>query len=61
MQEKRNLWKILVGAILVVVTTNTLPLYLGGGTQANTGLAISLVAIVVGLYLIYTGFFPRSR
>lgn len=60
MEPKRIIWKIVVGAILVVVSVANLPLYMNGSTQANTGLALSILAILGGLYLVYRGFYPKS-
>lgn len=57
---KRVTWKIIVGALIVLVMMSNLPLYLGGGTQANTGLALSVLAILGGLYLVYRGFYPTN-
>ncbi|MGB7207712.1 MAG: hypothetical protein WBD27_03540 [Pyrinomonadaceae bacterium] len=59
-EPKRTVWKIIVGIILVLVMGSNLPLYLGGSTQANAGLAMSIVAIVGGLYLIYRGLYPLN-
>lgn len=61
MDPQRTIWKIVVGAILVVVSVSNLPLYLNGSTQANAGLALSILAILGGLYLVYRGFYPSSR
>ncbi len=58
MEQKRVLWKIVVGAIIVFIMAGNLPLYMGRSTQANTGLAISCLAIIGGLYLIYRGLYP---
>lgn len=57
---KRVTWKIVVGAILVLITGSNLHLYQGGSTQANTGLELSIVAIIGGLYLIYRGLYPPN-
>lgn len=57
---KRVLWKIIVGAILVLVTANNLPMYFGGSTQANAGLAMSVLMTFGGLYLIYRGLYPTT-
>ncbi len=59
-KPKRVWWKIIVGGVLVLVMANNLPLYLGGSTQANTGLALSALAIFGGLYLIYRGAYPPN-
>ena len=59
-EPKRVIWKIVVGIILVLVMASNLPLYLGGSTQANAGLAMSTVAIIGGLYLIYRGLYPHN-
>ena len=58
--SKRVTWKIIVGAILVLVMGSNLPMYMGGSTQANTGLALSVIAILGGLYLIYRGLYPAT-
>ena len=55
------IWKIIVGGILVVVSVANLPLYLGGSPQANGGLAMSILAIAGGLYLVYRGFYPSQK
>ena len=57
---KKVMWKIVVGVILVLVMGSNLPLYLGGSTQANAGLAMSALAILGGLYLIYRGLYPPN-
>ncbi len=61
MVPKRIIWKIVVGVILVVISVMNLPLYLNGSTQANTGLALSFLAIIGGLYLVYRGLYPNPR
>lgn len=60
MESNKKIWKIVVGAILVFVSISNLPLYFGGSTQANTGLVLSGVAFIGGLYLIYRGFYPSK-
>lgn len=60
MESKRKIWKIVVGGILVFVSVSNLPLYSGGSTQANTGLALSGITFIGGLYLIYSGFFSSK-
>ena len=60
-EQNRVTWKIVVGIILVLVMGSNLPMYLGGSTQANTGLALSLLVIFGGLYLIYRGLYPPNR
>lgn len=57
MQQKRVTWKIIFGGMIVFVAVSNLPLYTGGSTQANTGLAMSCLAILGGLYLIYRGLY----
>lgn len=59
--SKRVTWKIVTGAIIVLIMGNNLPLYLNGSTQANTGLALTVLAIVGGLYLIYSGLYPSTK
>ena len=59
--SKKGLWQIIYGAIIVVLMANILPMFLGGSTQAKAGLAMSFLAIIFGLYLIYRGFYPKSR
>ena len=61
MDSKRITWKIVVGGILVVVSVVNLPLYLNGSTQANAGLAMSILAIFGGFYLVYRGFYPDRK
>lgn len=61
MDTKRTIWKIVVGAILVAMSVTNLPLYMNGSTQANAGLAMSILAICGGLYLVYRGFYPNSK
>ena len=60
MNEKKVLWKIVVGAFLVLVTVPNVSMYMNGSTQANAGLAMSAVAIFGGLYLIYRGMYPGA-
>jgi hypothetical protein len=60
MNEKRVIWKIVVGAVLVLITAGDLPLYMNGSTQANASLAISALVIFGGLYLIYRGLYPNK-
>jgi hypothetical protein len=60
-EPKRVVWKIVVGIILVLVMGSNLPMYLGGSTQANAGLAMSILAIGGGLYLIYRGLYPGAK
>ena len=57
-RPKRVTWKIVVGCILLFVAANNLSLYQGGSTQANAGIAMSAVAIIGGLWLIYRGLYP---
>ena len=56
--QKRVIWKIVVGAALVLIAANNLPMAMNGTTQGNAGLAMSALAIVGGLYLIYRGLYP---
>ena len=60
-EPQKVLWKIVVGAILVLLMAGNLPMYLGGSTQANTGLALSLLVIFGGFYLIYRGLYPNPK
>jgi hypothetical protein len=60
MGTQRVIWKIVVGAILVIVSVVNLPLYLNGSAQANGGLTMSMLAIAGGFFLIYRGFYPKS-
>ena len=60
-EPNRVWWKIVVGAIIVLIQVANLPLYLGGGTQANTGLALSILLMIGGFYLVYRGFYPVKR
>ena len=55
------IWKIVVGAILVVVSVANLPLYMNGSTQANAGLAVSFLMIFGGFYLVYRGIYPNAK
>ena len=54
------IWKIILGAILVIVSVSNIRMYLGGSTQENAALATSIVVIIVGFYLVYRGFYPNS-
>jgi len=58
MNEKKVLWKIVVGAFLVLVTVRNRWMYMNGLTQANAGPAMSAVAIFGGLCLIFRGMYP---
>jgi hypothetical protein len=60
MNAKRIVWKIVVGAFLILVSVGNLPLYTNGSTQANTGLALSILTICGGFYLIYRGIYPKK-
>jgi hypothetical protein len=60
-QPERVLWKIIGGAILVIVTATNLTRYVGGSTQENAALALSLLVLFGGFYLIYRGLYPNSR
>ena len=60
MKQKRVIWKIVVGIILILVSGNNIPLYLNGSTQANAALAMSFIAIIGGFYLIYKGIYPSK-
>ena len=59
--QKRIIWKIVVGIILVLVMGKNLALYQGGSPQSNTGLSMSVIAIVGGFYLIYRGLYPHTK
>lgn len=58
MNEKKVLWKIIVGAVVVLISAGNLPLYMNGSTQSNTGLALSALMMFGGFYLIYRGLVP---
>jgi hypothetical protein len=60
-QEIMVLWKVIVGAILIVIMAVNLPLYMNGSTEANAGLALSCLVIFGGLYLIYRGLYPTNK
>ena len=51
----------MVGAILLAVMVVSLPFYMSGSTEANTGLAVSGLVIFGGLYLIYRGVYPVNK
>ena len=55
------LWKVMVGAIFLAVMVVSLPFYMSGSTEANTGLAVSGLVIFGGLYLIYRGVYPVNK
>ena len=55
------IWKVIVGAILVVISAINLPLYMNGSTEANAGLAVSFLVIFGGLYLLYRGIYPNAK
>ena len=55
------IWKVIVGAILVVISAVNLPLYMNGSTEANAGLAVSFLVIFGGLYLLYRGIYPDAK
>ena len=55
------IWKVIVGAILVVISAVNLPLYMNGSTEANAGLAVSFLVIFGGLYLLYRGIYPYAK
>ena len=55
------IWKVIVGAILVVISAVNLPLYMNGSTEANAGLAVSFLVIFGGLYLLYRGIYPNVK
>lgn len=61
MQPSRIIWKIVVGAILVLVTASNVPMYLNGSAQANGALAMSVLMICGGFYLIYRGLYPSGK
>jgi hypothetical protein len=61
MNTNRVVWKIVVGAVLVLIAGSNLPLYINGSTQANAGLAMSMLAIGGGLYLVYRGLYPNTK
>ena len=60
MERKKVIWKIVVGVILVLAFGANIPMYMNGSTQANAGLAMSFIAIIGGLYLIYKGLYPSK-
>jgi len=61
MNAQRVVWKIVVGAVLVLISASNLPLYMNGSTQANAGLAMSMLMILGGLYLAYRGLYPNLK
>jgi hypothetical protein len=54
------LWKIIVGGILILISVGNLPMYLKNSVQAMTGLALSILLIFVGFWLVYRGFYPKK-
>ena len=57
-KPERVIWKIVVGAVLVVVSISNIGLYTNGSTQANAALAMTALMIFGGCYLIYKGLYP---
>ena len=60
MKSKRNLVKIIIGIILILAFGVNIPMYMSGSGEANAALATSLIAVVVGIYLLYRGLYPPS-
>jgi hypothetical protein len=60
MRQKKVIWKIVVGIFLVLGFGANIPMYFGGGTQANAALVTSFAVVSGGFYLIYKGLYPSK-
>lgn len=63
MNPRRNYIKIAIGALLVLGSAVNVPLVLKSpmNNQSSTAMILSVLALVGGLYLLYTGLYPRNR
>ena len=62
-EPKRNYVKIIIGAVLVLIQVSEFPTYFKYplSTQLSAAIAMSILLFLGGLYLLYTGLYPRHK
>jgi predicted negative regulator of RcsB-dependent stress response len=63
MRSERNYIKIVIGALLILVQIANFPLYFKStrNQQSDAALIFTFFAFLGGIYLLYTGLYPRKK